>query len=42
VARLDGGAWRVVVPITGLNERLGTVVLDYRPDGPAPATGEPD
>ena len=42
VARLDEGAWRVVVPITGLNERLGTVVLDYRPAGPAPATGEPD
>ncbi|HUP20441.1 MAG TPA: hypothetical protein VM778_10865 [Gemmatimonadota bacterium] len=36
VARLDGGAWRVVVPITGLNERLGTVVLDYRPAETAP------
>lgn len=29
------GAFQAVVPITGLNERLGVVVLTYRPPGPA-------
>jgi len=39
----EDGAFHAIVPITGLNERLGVVVLTYRPPavgvegGPAPA-----
>lgn len=36
VDRTAEGAFRVVVPITGLNERIGTLVLLYR----APSEGE--
>lgn len=34
VERRDG-AFQVVVPITGFNERLGVLVLDYAPEEPA-------
>lgn len=38
VARGDDG-WLVVVPITGLNARLGTLALEYNPEADAPPAG---
>lgn len=32
VSRTEAGVYRAVVPITGLNQRIGTVVLTYRPE----------
>lgn len=32
-------AWRVAVPITGLNTRLGTLAMEYRPEAETPPAG---
>jgi hypothetical protein len=39
---ISEGAFQAVVPITGLNEKLGVVVLTYRPPGPAEREGHPE
>ena len=36
-----GGSWFAAVPLTGINRRVGTLVVEYRPDQPG-ADGEPE
>lgn len=39
VTRIDTGPYRVVVPITGLNQRIGTLAFTYASKTGAPAEG---